>query len=227
MKDKEMNNYTIVIARYNEMLYWVNKLTTENIVIYNKGGKIDKNKLRKCSIIKRPNIGREGETFLHHIIKNYNNLPKNLVFLQGYPFDHLHNINENNLNNSIKKLIKEKKHVIFLNKPFKEKVKVKRSYYFNEYYRLLFKSTLPTLPGKHYTFCPGGQYIISKDTILSKPKIFYSKINEMLKNSKLTYSEVIKNNFKFSNKCINGWTLERLFPYIFDIDSKINPKFIS
>ena len=97
-----------------------------------------------------------------------------LVFLQGYPFDHLHNINENNLNNSIKKLIKEKKHVIFLNKPFTEKVrtppvKVKRSYYFNEYYMLLFKSTLP---GIHYTFSPGGQYIISKDTILSKPKIF-------------------------------------------------------
>lgn len=75
----------LVIARYDENLDWLelikNKVT---YTIYNKG----KNDISYTSI-KRPNIGRESETYLHYIIDNYENLPDYICFIQGFPFDHI------------------------------------------------------------------------------------------------------------------------------------------
>ena len=49
----------------------------------------DKNENPFPGSIKLKNIGREGETFLYHIINNYYNLDDVTVFLQGNPFEHL------------------------------------------------------------------------------------------------------------------------------------------
>lgn len=41
-------------------------------------------------VVKRiPNVGREADTYLHHIISNYGTgLPATTIFCQGHPFDH-------------------------------------------------------------------------------------------------------------------------------------------
>ncbi|KAK4569437.1 hypothetical protein LTR86_003200 [Recurvomyces mirabilis] len=40
--------------------------------------------------IARPNIGREGETYLHHILSHYNDLAQHTLFLQAEPHDLQH-----------------------------------------------------------------------------------------------------------------------------------------
>ena len=40
----------------------------------------------------RENIGREAETYLSHIIENYDRLYGHYVFCQAFPFDHMENI---------------------------------------------------------------------------------------------------------------------------------------
>ena len=71
------NSYNIIVPRYKENLDWVEQLDKSRVVIYNKSDEPLEN------AISRPNIGRDPETFLYHIIKNYDNLPEYLIFLQG------------------------------------------------------------------------------------------------------------------------------------------------
>ena len=87
--DHGIENFEIVIARYNEDLSWLeNEFTNEKITIYNKG----KDDIKvpphlNYKIIKLPNLGRESHTYLYHIINNYDNLAARTLFLQGDPYD--------------------------------------------------------------------------------------------------------------------------------------------
>ena len=71
-----------VIAKYKEDINWIKKLK-HKVTIY------DKSDFPVEGSIKLKNVGREGETFLYHIVKNYDNLDDVTVFLQGNPFEHV------------------------------------------------------------------------------------------------------------------------------------------
>lgn len=71
-----------VIARYNENTDWIKNLEIPYL-IFNKGEDIT-----DLNNIKRPNVGKEAETYLHFIISNYDTLEGHYAFLQGDPFDH-------------------------------------------------------------------------------------------------------------------------------------------
>jgi len=75
----------IVIARYNENLNWLEKFKDITIV-YNKGKYC--NSLNKFEVITLPNVGRESHTYLYHIINNYDNLTEKIIFFQGKIDDH-------------------------------------------------------------------------------------------------------------------------------------------
>ena len=70
----------IVIARYNEDIKrWIGSVPDDVLVtIYSKGGgKWDfckEVRERAYRIIPLPNTGREGHTYLTHIVDNYNNI---------------------------------------------------------------------------------------------------------------------------------------------------------
>lgn len=90
----------IVIARYTESIKWIftNKLLDENerILIYNKGPKVSF-RHKHMVVIDRPNVpnyGRESETYLSHIVSNYEKLDNYTVFIQGDPFKHCPNFVE-------------------------------------------------------------------------------------------------------------------------------------
>ena len=68
----------IVVAKYNESIEWTKNIT-HKVTIY------DKSINPVEGSIKLKNVGREGETFLYHIVNNYNNLDDVTVFLQGNP----------------------------------------------------------------------------------------------------------------------------------------------
>ena len=69
-----------VVSRYDEEMSWV----PENATIYNKG----ENDLVGIRFTQLLNIGREGETYLNHIIRKYENLDEYTIFTQGNPFAH-------------------------------------------------------------------------------------------------------------------------------------------
>jgi hypothetical protein len=76
---------SLVIARHNEDVQWVTPYN-DIACIYNKGrdnikGVVDR-------IVPLENIGREGHTYLYHIIDNYDKLTEKTIFLQGDPFTH-------------------------------------------------------------------------------------------------------------------------------------------
>jgi hypothetical protein len=81
-----MAKYDIIVARYKEDLSWVSQFDEEkyNVIIYNKGAEDV-----PFPNIKLENIGRDAETFVRHIVNNYDNLSEYSIFLQGNPLSHL------------------------------------------------------------------------------------------------------------------------------------------
>lgn len=87
-KSKDYENFSIkndlVIARYNEDVDYLDKpyFKDFNIIIYNKGPKLDIDP-NMAAVIDLPNVGREGHTYLFHIINNFNNLAPVTMFIPG------------------------------------------------------------------------------------------------------------------------------------------------
>lgn len=65
-----------IIAKYNEDITWIKELECP-VIIYDKFQNQD-----------LPNVGRDLQTYAHHIATHYNELADLNVFLQGNPFDH-------------------------------------------------------------------------------------------------------------------------------------------
>lgn len=72
----------VVIAKCNENVDWV-KCINKDYIIYNKGDE------EGGDFIRLANEGREGDTWLRHILRNYHCLPEITYFLQGNPFEHI------------------------------------------------------------------------------------------------------------------------------------------
>lgn len=83
------NEFQLIIARYKEDIKWCENF--KNVIIYNKG---PNSCTSKCTVIDIPNIGREGNTYLNHIIQNYHSLHEYTIFSQGDPFEHSSNFDE-------------------------------------------------------------------------------------------------------------------------------------
>ena len=79
--------FCIVVSRYNEDVHWT-KPFAKNCIVYNKGN-ADLDYLDNEVIIPLDNVGKEGGTYIKHIIDNYENLSNHIAFLQGHPFDHI------------------------------------------------------------------------------------------------------------------------------------------
>jgi hypothetical protein len=88
--------HRIVIARYAESLDWITQVPgTFEILITNKGAPIVSEAVRsRARITDRPNVGREGETYLNHIASAQLEPARDdaaggyTVFTQGDPFEH-------------------------------------------------------------------------------------------------------------------------------------------
>jgi len=85
------NKNAIVVSRYNEDPFWV--LTDPDFesfskIIYNKGQPLELTPENPpgpfsgpVTVKTLPNVGREGHTYLHHIVENYDHLAPVTVFL--------------------------------------------------------------------------------------------------------------------------------------------------
>jgi hypothetical protein len=77
---------TIVVAHHNENLEWLEGVA-KDCIVYAKGSPPASN--LNLTVHHLPNIGREGHTYLHHIITNYDHLADVTLFVQGRIDDHV------------------------------------------------------------------------------------------------------------------------------------------
>ena len=81
-----VDSLEIVVARYNEKLQWLRDAPFNKypVIVYNKG---PNENFEKTSMIQRvvplPDVGREGHTYLYHIIQNYDSLADITCFFPG------------------------------------------------------------------------------------------------------------------------------------------------
>jgi hypothetical protein len=78
-------NVRVIVSRYNEDLNWLNEypFTEFEYIVYNKGINDDFCKNNVIQVVNLPNIGREGHSYLWHIIAHYDHLANILVFFPG------------------------------------------------------------------------------------------------------------------------------------------------
>lgn len=179
----------LIIARYNENISWVNKIdkTKFNIIIYNKG-----DELKDYENIRLLNFGRESETYLHHIINNYENISEHTIFLQGNPLEHITSLSDFGYKDV-------QKFCDYQNYDY-EKCSDYLADFLNSY---TFNDDLVMLSTKHSDmgyideknklinllslnnqidyFTPGAQFIIDRNLIKNKPLKFWIKLYNLTK----------------------------------------------
>ena len=188
---------SIVVARFNENVEWTKLFP--NVIVYNKGDKLTD----EYNQVLLKNVGRESHTYYYHICENYDNLDDYIIFLQGNPFDHSPNILLD-----LNKYIANTELTInfeFLSRDilncnlsgcfYHEKIPM------IEIYEKLFNEKKNDL---QFIFGAGAQFIVSKKSILKRPKEFYNKILEILENSTNPIDP------------IEGYVIERFHGLIFE-----------
>lgn len=207
---------SLVINRYNENIDWINELTDINIFVYDKGDEFITSK-QNVKVIPRDNVGRESESYLYHIISNYDNLDDVIVFTQAYPFDNIPG---------------------FLN--YRDDFFEVKNNYFNWYgtrimecdengcpdiYPILsghpneYGRTLKTIYEEVFdkpcptkiTYKPCGSFCVSKDLILKNEKSIYEKFI-----SYLNYPEQKSYDGIFKSNAYEGHVIERMWGLMFN-----------
>jgi len=82
-------NRRVIISKFKEDISWVEELKCD-YVVYNKDNGLNEydDYVINSNSIDLCNVGREGHTYLFHIIKNYDNLKNFEIFVHGDPFVH-------------------------------------------------------------------------------------------------------------------------------------------
>lgn len=202
----DTSNLNIVISRYKEDINWISKINVPHTtIIYNKF-------YPEYNILE--NIGREGHTYLHHIVKNYEYLPNFILFTQADPIFH------DNL--FIEKVNSIDISLLDINKPIFFGISstegVNGNYFHKHpnglpmYYFLDLLFNIKVKPDNKIDAYYGGIFLVSKQLILSRPKSFYKFLLSLLSN------EIDP---------IEGYIIERLWAFIFDSSIDISNKYVT
>ena len=178
----------LVIAKLNEDVSWIKDLPYR-IFLYDKSSQPINNSIHL------PNYGNEADTYLYHIINNYNNLDKFVVFSQANFTDHQPNFLEILENLSIKQnmfssFTEEIFHCDHDGNPNYPGLKINN---FVKRFNIQVPRTL--------TFNEGAIFGVSRDLILAYPKQFYINLNSCNKEDNFAH------------------IMERLWEYIFTVHS--------
>jgi hypothetical protein len=175
---KTKRDLEIVVSRYNEDLNWLEDYKSY-CTIYNKGEPVEE-------FIQLNNIGREGHTFIHHIVSNYENLADYTMFLQGNPFNP-HSPN----------LFSRLNHFIETQEPLpnfqwiSERIVESDFEYIREPYHSIFPNIKFAFeqifkdrnPPEKFRFGAGAQFMVYKELIHQRPKEFYENILQLFEET--------------------------------------------
>ena len=207
-KNFNLPSYHVVVAKYKEDTSWFSHMDPERLRVYDKSGD------EHSPFVPLINKGREGATFLGHIIAYYEILPEYVVFLQGNPFPHMRpEIKPENLQENLDRLVAKrptKSQPLFCDY-HEELAHTFGGLMIDRYHKLLFESK----PKDIIRFAPGNQYIVPRKDILRRPKVFYQKLWKMaVKGDHYDIDTAHHGQKKFDQTEILGWSLERVFPVI-------------
>lgn len=225
---------TIVVARYNEDISWLESIPgfTGNIHIYDKG-MVYKTTNDKYTLNILKNIGREPHTYLHHILTNYDLInPNNItLFTQGNIHGHGLKISD------IHCMITEAKDCGFSKSyAYPHKINIQhqpienfRIYTYrkdrlepnkyNESFKSWFERCLnQRFPcEKYFKWCIAAIFAVRNDYILQHPKSFYQKLlDEIPENISPEVAHFFERTWYYIFQ-------QRLF-YIQDVPKDINIK---
>lgn len=186
----------IVVAKYNEDVSWINKLSEHNVIVYNK----DEKDLRwKFNLL---NYGKDAETHLYHIINNYDNLAEHTAFLQGDPLEHCPDFIDRIANFDTKEDFFPLGHVYERDIEF----------YVNSTKSFCTRNGIDFKEPFH--FIGGMQIILSKKQIHKRTKDFYFNLKEDLPRV------ISQGNTQVGNSN-EIWWLEYSWPTVFNINKLI------
>ncbi len=181
----ERGELELVVAKYREDISWLARYDAISTVVYDKSGAASQYPLA--------NVGREAHTYLHHIVQNYERLAEVTVFLQGYPFDHIPNLDEQiwrvDRNIGFRDLCD---HILVedgCGEPVHPGLGV------GEMYEALFDLPSPDFFVSHSSAC----FAVSRENILNRPKSFYQKAIDLVVRREQ-----------------GPWEIERLWQFIFE-----------
>ena len=209
-------SYDIVIALYNESLDWLNYLTPEqqnNVKLYNKG---------PSDIgIKLPNVGREGHTYLTHIIENYDTLPEYCIFLQADPFDHLKKLKPEDMPHLINDWLSYVKWA---------GITPPATLQFTKNYNASYDARVPYYKGNQFpaTMCLGdwiNEFIddgIGGVPVKVHPCGMFAVSRDLIRTRPIEYYKRILNEVSVHNAPEAGHYLERSWHYIFNAHKHIS-----
>lgn len=245
----------IVIAHYRESLDWLSELTENGtsipanirIFVYHKGGGEEPADWMRMASgtggrtrfhwIPRENVGRESDTWLHHILEHYAEFAgaagagatgaAAAVFLQGNPLDHT----DPQLLPPPQRLDYEQLARI-LSIAFQPRIAFPIPFfkqYYREYghpfpglheaphFRRLFAADAAVPDG--FLFAPGAQYVVLARAIVGRPREFYQDLYDGIHRSQhLTHDITHAHPVPYNPAVIDPWTIERLWAYIWNPD---------
>ena len=201
---------SFVISRYKEDPSWI-KNYTDDYIIYNKGEPLDDN----FNAVKRPNIGGNQYDIAYFIHENYNNLPDLMAFVQGDPFDHckkekfdqiIYNEEFTSLE-SYEHLENTFAHIIDTDGGYTE---INNSWFILPHnqthnltckyvsYHHFMRETFEDYDYPNYIrFCPGSQYLVTKQQALQHPKNFWKYIMDQLPENNMTEAHIVERAFLY------------------------------
>lgn len=208
----------IVVAHYNESLKWLAQLPASDSgrrFIYNKGEMLP-DRGDGWEIIPRPNIGREAETYLYHIITNYDSLADWTLFLQGAPLDHSRDLHLG-------------EHAARGFVPLAPRRTVVEHYdavlrpetFYLPVFKKLEHLGLGGAPRVQIEFPAGAQFAVSGESIRARPKAFYEELIRQI-NIGPEFSQFNCDYYRradYNHERIDAWILERLWGLIFGLPS--------
>lgn len=181
----------IVVAHYNEDLWWL-KPYAKNAIVYHKWNE-NEPRFPVKKWIKLKNVWREWETYLQHIINNYDNLADITIFLQWWIKDHLSDgFVYKNLNDYI---IESRKHWFSTRRLYlllKKNPQIKRDgkflqamenwsmkkseHCFASFYEEIFWKKQPFIMPIFFA----ANFAVTKEKVKGRSEAFYKKIHKYL-----------------------------------------------
>lgn len=198
----------IVAAFSRDYNCWVSKLNPDiKVTVYRKGTNLNISN----EIFIPKNIGRDVHTFFYHIVNNYNNLSEYTFTAQDYFEDHVHNyvdIMNGNILTIQTNAVQDFNECWFFCSQYGGKLTCDKNGYPHHgelnieiVWNQLFKTTCPD----YIKFTPTGHFCATREHIQKRPISFYKKIIHILETNEQA-----------------PWVIERLEPYIFDLNYEIN-----
>jgi len=195
-----MSSIFFCISYYSGTLDILNYVDKDNYIIYDKS--VEGLKFYDKNIVRSKNVGYNIDSYFSYIIDNYDNLPEIIIFCKNniYPrhisqdffknsikkntFTPLHDIdNFKNINFPVSFITNDNSYLELNNSWYANNYISKYFNNYNSFYNYIFENTITPL---YLNFSPGANYIVPKNNILNRSKLFYINLKFLISHSQFS-----------------------------------------